>query len=193
MKVVEWVRALVMRAAASTWTVIVVKSVGAGLLLAILAVIGHVAAARAAPNAATSMPRASITHALDRDGGADPVALSSLSSAEAGVPPAALPVPPVPSASSSVPSPGPARPGARATPEAPVFLNHASVDELRRLPGVGPKRAEAILQLRQRLGRFHRLEDLMRVKGIGRNAVKKWRPLVRLDAPASANEADGGA
>lgn len=72
---------------------------------------------------------------------------------------------------------------ARASAQEPVYLNHASVDELRRLPGVGPKRAEAILVLRQRLGRFQRVEDLLRVKGVGRGAVKKWRPLVRLDAP----------
>ena len=72
-----------------------------------------------------------------------------------------------------------------------MYLNHATVDELRRLPGVGPKRAEAILVLRQRLGRFSRVEDLLRVKGVGRGAVKKWRPLVRLDTP-SAEGADGG-
>lgn len=74
-------------------------------------------------------------------------------------------------------------PHGRASATEPVYLNHASVDELRRLPGVGPKRAEAILVLRQRLGRFQRVEDLLRVKGVGRGAVKKWRPLVRLDAP----------
>jgi competence protein ComEA len=68
-----------------------------------------------------------------------------------------------------------------------VYLNHASVDELRRIPGVGPKRAEAILVLRQRLGRFQRVEDLLRVKGVGRGAVKKWRPLVRLDTPGSSD------
>jgi competence protein ComEA len=73
----------------------------------------------------------------------------------------------------------------RATPDAPVFLNHADEIELRRLPGVGAKRAEAILALRRRVGRFHRVEDLLRVKGIGRAAIKKWRPLVRLDAPAA--------
>jgi competence protein ComEA len=67
-----------------------------------------------------------------------------------------------------------------------VFLNSAGLDDLKRLPGVGPKRAEAILALRQRLGRFQRLEDLVRVKGIGRNAIKKWRSLVRLDTPAPA-------
>jgi competence protein ComEA len=75
-----------------------------------------------------------------------------------------------------------------------VYLNHADVAELRRLPGVGPKRAEAILALRQRLGRFHRVEDLLRVKGVGRATLKKWRMLVRLDAPAPlpAGVGDGG-
>ena len=80
----------------------------------------------------------------------------------------------------------------RASATEPVYLNHASVDELRRLPGVGPKRAEAILVLRQRLGRFQRVEDLLRVKGVGRGAVKKWRPLVRLDAPAELGVVDAG-
>jgi competence protein ComEA len=81
------------------------------------------------------------------------------------------------------PTPSPSGQRGRASATEPVYLNHASVDELRRLPGVGPKRAEAILVLRQRLGRFQRVEDLLRVKGVGRGAVKKWRPLVRLDAP----------
>ena len=74
---------------------------------------------------------------------------------------------------------------ARASPDSPVFLNRATVDELRRLPGVGAKRADAIVALRQRMGRFQRIEDLMRVKGIGRSAIKKWRPVVRLDSPLS--------
>ncbi|MBX3206921.1 MAG: ComEA family DNA-binding protein [Labilithrix sp.] len=75
-------------------------------------------------------------------------------------------------------------------------MNHASADELRRLPGVGPKRAEAIVALRQRMGRFQRVEDLLRVKGVGRTTLRKWRPLLRLDAPARREEtaaADGGA
>ena len=80
----------------------------------------------------------------------------------------------------------------RATPEDPVFLNDASVEELRRLPGVGPKRAEAILAHRRHLGRFSRVEDLLRVKGIGRGTLKKWRPLVRLDARAGPTAIDGG-
>ena len=71
----------------------------------------------------------------------------------------------------------------RASTDSPVILNQASVEDLRRLPGVGVKRADAIVELRHRIGRFQRIEDLLRVKGIGRSAVKKWRPLVRLESP----------
>ena len=100
------------------------------------------------------------------------------SEAPAGAPPpaasaAALPAPPA----------GPAAQRGRATPDDPVVLNVAAFEDLRRLPGIGPKRAEAILALRQRLGRFRQVEDLLKVKGIGRATLRKLRPLVRLDAP----------
>jgi competence protein ComEA len=63
-------------------------------------------------------------------------------------------------------------------------LNRAGVDELRRIPGVGPKRARLIVELRQKLGgRFKRLGDLLRVKGIGVKSLKKMEAHVVLDAP----------
>jgi competence protein ComEA len=87
--------------------------------------------------------------------------------------------------------------GPRATPDSPVRLNLADEAELRRLPGVGPKRAQAILALRARVGRFQRIEDLLRVKGVGRATLKKWRPLVTLDAAprehVDPDRGDGGA
>jgi competence protein ComEA len=55
---------------------------------------------------------------------------------------------------------------------------------LQRLPGIGPKKADAILALRQRLGRFRQVEDLLKVKGIGRATVRRLRPLVRVDPPS---------
>ncbi len=78
---------------------------------------------------------------------------------------------------------------AHASEDDPVYLNDATVDDLRRLPGVGEKRALAILELRRKLGRFKQIEDLLRVKGIGRATLRRLRPLVRLDHPA----AEGGA
>ncbi len=78
---------------------------------------------------------------------------------------------------------------ARATADDPVYLNEATVDDLRRLPGVGEKRALAILELRRKLGRFRQVEDLLRVKGIGRATLRKLRPLVRVDRPAHTDDA----
>lgn len=68
-------------------------------------------------------------------------------------------------------------------PDGRVVLNIASEGELTKLPGIGPKRAQAILALRQRLGRFRRVEDLLRVKGIGRKMLDRIRPAVILDPP----------
>jgi len=72
------------------------------------------------------------------------------------------------------------------TPDGKVILNLASVEDLRHLPGVGPKRADAILVLRARLGRFKQVNDLLRVKGIGVRGLKKIMPHVVLDAPKPA-------
>ena len=69
------------------------------------------------------------------------------------------------------------------TEDGKVILNLASAEDLRHLPGVGPKRADAILALRVRLGRFKQVSDLLRVKGIGVRGLKKLAPHVVLDAP----------
>jgi len=60
-------------------------------------------------------------------------------------------------------------------------LNTASEEELMRLPGVGPSKARAILELRAQLKGFKRVEDLMRVKGIGRKTFRKLLPMLKLD------------
>ncbi len=96
-----------------------------------------------------------------------------------------------PAASSSAPAPAPPSSRGQATPDDPVYLNTATVDDLRRLPGIGEKRANAIVALRSRLGgRFRAVEDLLKVKGIGRATLRRLRPLVRLDpAPGIAPDA----
>ena len=47
-----------------------------------------------------------------------------------------------------------------------INLNRAGLEDLVSVPGIGPKTAERILDARQKLGGFKRLEDLMQVKGI---------------------------
>lgn len=165
---------LVARVWSSTWTAMAARVAGVAVALLVLGWIGRTAAA-GPPNpmsvaAADRDASAPLLPALvPPDGGAFALAASTEASPSSTAVQAA--------------APGPGAAHGRATSTEPVYLNRASVDELRRLPGVGPKRAEAILVLRQRLGRFQRVEDLLRVKGVGRGAIKKWRPLVRLDAP----------
>lgn len=64
-----------------------------------------------------------------------------------------------------------------------IVLNLATEAELRKLPGIGKSRARAILEHREKLGRFRRLEDLLRVKGIGPKRLAVLRAKVVLDAP----------
>lgn len=82
------------------------------------------------------------------------------------------------------------RPGvtAEVTPgasEGVVNLNTATAEELERLPGVGPSRAEAIVRLRTRVQRFGRVEDLVRVRGIGRATLRHMRPYLTLAGPTT--------
>jgi competence protein ComEA len=76
---------------------------------------------------------------------------------------------------------------AESAPASPgvVNLNSASAEELERLPGIGPSRARAILALRAKLSHFSRLEDLLRVKGIGRATFRKLRPWLALSGPTT--------
>jgi competence protein ComEA len=62
-------------------------------------------------------------------------------------------------------------------------LNAASAEELTKLPGVGLKRAQAIVALRTKLKRFRQVTELLRVKGIGPRGLKRMLPHLVLDPP----------
>jgi competence protein ComEA len=108
-----------------------------------------------------------------------PVPVATAASAERAEPAS----PSIAAAPSSSPNSAPSS-RAPASADDPVVINTATDADLRRLPGIGPKRADAILALRTRLGRFRAMEDLLKVKGIGRATLKRLRPLIRLDPPA---------
>lgn len=57
----------------------------------------------------------------------------------------------------------------------PLDLNTASISELDGLPGIGPSKAAAILQYRERQGRFSTVDELERVPGFGPAAVSRLR------------------
>ena len=61
-------------------------------------------------------------------------------------------------------------------PDEKLDPNTAAVAELRRLPGVGPVRAQAIVTERVSGGKFRSPSDLARVPGIGPHAVQVLTP-----------------
>lgn len=64
--------------------------------------------------------------------------------------------------------------------EETLDLNRASAKELTRLPGVGEAIAQRIVDFRDEHGPFKRVEDLLKVKGIGEKSFEKIRPYVRV-------------
>ncbi|WP_068501941.1 ComEA family DNA-binding protein [Paenibacillus kribbensis] len=64
--------------------------------------------------------------------------------------------------------------------EKKVNINTATAAELMELPGVGAKKAEAILDYRNQHGPFQRVNDLDHVKGIGAKMLAKMKPYVSL-------------
>lgn len=83
----------------------------------------------------------------------------------------------------------PARPSGKlgaSAPEGPVDINRATAEELTRLPGVGPALATRIVAARETGGRFGSVDELRRVRGVGRATLERLRPLVTVpDLPAT--------
>src|SRR5262245_10301004 len=93
-----------------------------------------------------------------------------------------------------------ARPGPRgpksvpATGDAPPLdLNRATADDLARLPGVGASLAARIVATRQ-AANFESIDDLVRVKGLGRARIERLRPLLSVAESRDRSQArDAGA
>ena len=64
--------------------------------------------------------------------------------------------------------------------EFPFDLNQVTADELTSIPTIGPQIARRIIQFRQRIGRFQHIEQLKKVKGIGKKRFEKIRKYVTI-------------
>jgi len=69
--------------------------------------------------------------------------------------------------------------------DAVVNINTATETELAYLPGIGMSKAKAIISHREKRP-FKKVEDLMRVKGIGRQTFKKIQVHLSVDGPTTA-------
>jgi len=54
-----------------------------------------------------------------------------------------------------------------------VNINTADLETLSSLPGIGPKKAESIIEYRELNGNFQSVDELANVKGIGERMVEK--------------------
>ena len=73
-----------------------------------------------------------------------------------------------------------AQPQKKPDPAEPLNLNTATVEQLQKLPGIGPTTAKAIVRFREKSGPFRRVEDLLVIRGITKKKLKKMRPYVTI-------------
>ncbi len=74
-------------------------------------------------------------------------------------------------------------------PSKPIDLNVANVKELQELPGVGAVTAQRIIDMREKSGRFKRVEDLLAIRGISPKKLDAMRPYITVSTPAPAHPA----
>lgn len=70
------------------------------------------------------------------------------------------------------------KPAKTAPLQTPVNINTATATELEALPGVGLAMAARIIEYRQKVGGFKKIEDLMNVRGIGEKAFLNLKPMI---------------
>ncbi len=70
------------------------------------------------------------------------------------------------------------------TPAKKININTASLDELQTLPRIGEKVAQRIIDYREQHGDFEKIEELMKVQGIGEKIFKLIRDKIEVGSKA---------
>lgn len=69
---------------------------------------------------------------------------------------------------------------------AAVDINTASQTELESLQGIGPAKAKAIIEYREKNGSFASIEDLAKVSGIGSGTIKQLGDTITVETGKNA-------
>ena len=67
----------------------------------------------------------------------------------------------------------------------PVDLNTASREQLMQVKGIGPALADRIVEFRKEHGPFRRVEDILKVRGVGEKSLEKLRPYLKVGKTGS--------
>lgn len=65
--------------------------------------------------------------------------------------------------------------------EKSININTAAKDQLVQLPGVGNSTADKIIEYRETHGSFKRIEDIMKIKGIGQKKFDKMKAFITVE------------
>lgn len=65
--------------------------------------------------------------------------------------------------------------------EQKVNINKATIEDLRKIPGIGEKRAQEILDARDSKGGFKSIDDLLTISGIGQKTLEKIKNDIIID------------
>lgn len=61
-----------------------------------------------------------------------------------------------------------------------VKINYATQEEIETLSGIGPSKAQAIIQYREEHGFFNSVEDLLQISGIGEKTLEKIKEDIQI-------------
>ncbi len=61
-----------------------------------------------------------------------------------------------------------------------VDINTATQKDLQRLPNIGPVYAKRIIEYRNTVGKFKNVDELIKIKGIGKKRLKMLRPYLKI-------------